>query len=156
MTEESNNKIEEFGQFIKKSRQEQKIEIYDICRKLNIKEKNIIDLEEGNWRSFDKKLYVVGLIKSYSKLLRIDEKIIDQRMSTLSFDSNTTNKTHQLVNIGEHRDLSPDKKTFVNFVILSSILFAIFLLILGNNLSKSNLITNQEIIEKINNANENF
>lgn len=143
MTEES------FGNLIKRKRQEHNISIDEICKKLNIKNSDFQLAEQDQWQILEKRLYIHGLISSIAKILQIDSETLKYYSKTLPIKSNTQNKKHQLVNIGENLDLSPDKKTFLNFSIASTLIFLIFLIIFNLISDKSDTLNHEVISQKL-------
>lgn len=153
MTDDLNNSQEEnFTEFLTKRRQELNIEISEICKRLNVKSSEIQALENQNWDFFKKSIYLNGFIYSYLKILKIDEKIINEKIKNLPIPSNVKNTQHKLVNIGENLDLTPDKNIFLNFLILSIILFLVSLGIYNFKGKNIKLISPQNLIEKIDNG----
>jgi cytoskeletal protein RodZ len=155
MTEEQKKSQDELslGQLFKAKREFLKIETHEICSTLNIKTRDIEAVENDDTSNLSTHLYIPGLIRSYAKFLKIDPKIIEERIKSLSLKSNTDNKKHLLINIGEHLEITPDRNMFFNMVVVS-ILFFLVLLSLYNSLeNKSDLITNKDIILELENSN---
>lgn len=113
------------GALLKSKRRDLEIEVENISEQLNIGPDIIRNLEEENWHLINKNLYLTGLILSYSKILMIDRKLVDSKIKNLNIKSNIHNKDHQLVNIGENLDLTPDN----NISQLSIIVFILLTLI---------------------------
>ncbi len=150
MTDDLNNSQEEnFTEFLTKRRQELNLEISEICKILNVKNSEIQALENQNWDFFQKSIYLNGFIYSYLKILKIDEKIINEKIRNLPIPSNVKNTKHKLVNIGENLDLTPDRNIFLNFLILSIILFLLFLGIYNFKEKNTKLFSTQNLIAKI-------
>jgi cytoskeletal protein RodZ len=151
MTEPNNSPTENIislGKILQQKREDLKLEIKQAATFLNIKEAALLAIENDEINTLqDKRLYAYGLVRSYAKFLKIDEKIIEEQIKLLHFKSNVENKKHLLLNIGEDDKLSPTKDDFFNFLLISILLFLILLSIYSINSSK-NSISNQEIISK--------
>ncbi len=137
------------GKLLQKKREELSLDVKKISSQLNIKIKYIAAIEAEDWQNLDKNLYVAGLILSYAKLLKLDENLINEKIRTLPIESNVNKKKHQLVNIGENLDLTPDKDVFFNFLIASLLLFFILLTVMSSKEDKTDLVTNSFVIEKM-------
>ncbi len=137
------------GKLLQKKREELSLDVKKISSQLNIKIKYIAAIEAEDWQNLDKNLYVAGLILSYAKLLKLDENLINEKIKTLPIESNVNKKKHQLVNIGENLDLTPDKDVFFNFLIASLLLFFILLTVMSSKEDKTDLVTNSFVIEKM-------
>ena len=94
-----------------------------------------------------------GLIRSYAKFLKIDPKLIEEKIKVLPIASNTENKKHQLLNIGESDQLSPDKNTVFNFLLISILLFLVLLSLYNSFENNDALITNEKLIHELENIN---
>lgn len=139
------------GEVLKEKRQELRMEISDVSAYLRIKVSDILAIENNEISRLAKHLYAPGLIRSYGKFLKIDDKIIEEKIRLLSFKSNTENKKHLLVNIGENIELTPDKDSVFNFLLISVLVFLVLLSIYNSSENKSDLITNQKLIEELEN-----
>jgi len=134
------------GQILKEKRQKLGIEISDVCAALRIKKHDIEAIENNDLAGITKHLYLPGLIRTYAKFLKIDQQEIEEKTRLLPIKSNTDNKKHQLLNIGENIELTPDKDSFFNFLLISILLFLVLLSLYNSIEDKSGLITNQSII----------
>lgn len=141
------------GKILREKRQELKIEISEVSAYLRVKKHDVEGIENDDLASITKHLYVPGLIRSYAKFLKIDQKIIEEKIKSLPIKSNTENKKHQLLNIGENTELKPDKDSFFNFLLISILLFLVLLSIYNSYENKSSLITNQDLILELENVN---
>ncbi len=142
------------GNLLKEKRLFLKMEISEISSYLKVKNADILAIEEAKLMEVSKHSYALGLIRSYAKLLKIDPKIIEEKIKLLPITSNTSNTEHQLINIGENTDLSPDKDSVFNFLLVSILLLLILFSLFNSYETKSGLIIDQEIVsklEKINN-----
>lgn len=150
------NKIN-IGQQLKYNREKSNIEIVEICNRLNVKMQDVTAIENEDWDFLKSKSYALNLIISYSRLLKIDEKLLTEEIKKLPINVDIKNSSHKLVNIGENLDLTPEKKDFVRFLTYSILLFIVFLVIFNiNNIKKLNHQTLIEKSDKIigNNKNE--
>ena len=125
MTEEQKQFLDELslGQLFKAKREFLKIETNEICNSLHIKKRDIEAIENDETSNLSTHLYIPGLIRSYAKFLQIDPKIIEERIKRLSLKSNTDNKKHLLINIGEHLEITPDHNMFFNMAVISILFF---------------------------------
>jgi len=141
------------GELLNQSREKLEIEIKEVANFLKVRPNDIKLLENNDIEKIAKNIYIPGLIKSYGKYLKINNKIINEKIQELALRSNIEVKKHTLINLGDDRSLSPSKNFFYNsmivFVVLS--LFFILLFILEH---KNELINTKNIIsdiQKINN-----
>jgi cytoskeletal protein RodZ len=114
------------GKLLKQRRQELNITIPEVSSRLKIKPRDIEEIENNSGKSMKSKLYLTGFIRSYGKLLKIDEPIIEEQIKSLKIKSNTSNKKHRLLNIGQDQ-LMPDKKIVNNATVIFISLFMILL-----------------------------
>ncbi len=153
MKTEENQQIAEnsLGQILREKRQFLKMEIVEISTYLKIKSRDIEAIENDDLKHIAKHLYVPGLIRSYAKFLKIDLKLIEEKIKVLPIASNTENKKHQLLNIGESDQLSPDKDSVFNFLLISILLFLVLLSLYNSFQNNDALITNQKLIHELEN-----
>ncbi len=64
------------GEILKKERHDKGLLLSDIEKKIKVREKYLKALEENNWNFFSSKIYIIGILKNYSKLLGLDQKKI--------------------------------------------------------------------------------
>ncbi|MFM8186554.1 MAG: hypothetical protein ACKN9I_06465, partial [Alphaproteobacteria bacterium] len=110
--------------------------------------------ENNEIDKIEKNIYVVGLIKSYGNFLKINEKIIENKIQDLGLKSNIENKRHTLINIGENRDLSPANELLFNAIIASIFIIIFSLVVINIFNTQRNIISSESIIndiQKINN-----
>lgn len=62
------------GEILKNQRLKKNLQFLDIEKKLKIRAKYIQAIEKNDWEVFSSKIYIIGLIKNYSRLLELDEK----------------------------------------------------------------------------------
>lgn len=137
------------GEVLKERRQYLRMEIEDVAVYLRIKPHDILAIENDEVSRIAKQLYAPGLIRSYAKFLKIDEKTIEEKIKSLAFKSNTENKKHLLLNIGENIELTPSKDSFFNFLLISILAFLVLLSIYNSYEDKNSLITNQDLITNL-------
>lgn len=141
------------GELLNQSREKLEIEIKEVANFLKVRPNDIKLLENNDIEKIAKNIYIPGLIKSYGKYLKINNKIINEKIQELSLRSNVEVKKHTLINIGKDQELSPNKEVFFNVAILCIILL-IFFIIFFSLENKNELINTKNIIfeiEKINN-----
>ena len=114
------------GEILRQKRRELKITVPQVSAKLNVKPCDIEEIENNSGKLMSRKLYLTGFIRSYAKLLKIDELVIEEKIKSLKIKSNTSNKKHQLFNIGTNQ-LMPDKKIINSATIIFVSLFLILL-----------------------------
>ena len=136
-------------QILLNKRQELSLEAEDVATYLKIKLRDVEAIESGNLDKMSGRLYVPGLIRSYGKFLKIDGKLIEQKIKLLPIESNVNNKKHQLINIGENIDLTPTKDSLVNFLVISALLFLTLLSIYNFYENKSAAIDSDSLVEEL-------
>ena len=101
------------------ARKKKKLTIKDVSNSLKVKELDIKNLENDNIKNMQP-IYINGLIKSYGKLLKIDDQIIYHNTKNI-FNQNIKNST-----IGKIRKSDRDYRAN-NKLIIYSIVILIFL-----------------------------
>ncbi|MDX2083613.1 MAG: helix-turn-helix transcriptional regulator [Rickettsiales bacterium] len=137
------------GQILREKRQKLKITIADAALYLKIKSRTIEAVENDDLAKIIKQLYVPGLLRSYAKFLKVDLRIIEEKIKLLHIEPNTNNKNHQLLNIGENIDLTPDKDVFLNFLIVTILLFFTLLAIYNFSENRTVLISSESLVEEL-------
>ncbi|MFM7620900.1 MAG: helix-turn-helix domain-containing protein [Alphaproteobacteria bacterium] len=137
------------GEILKLKRQKLHIEIPTACDFLKVKSRDLIAIENNEIDKISKNIYAPGLIKSYAKYLKINQKTIEHKIKEHHFKSNTENKKHILVNIGEHLELTPKKELFVNCLVISLIIFIFSLSIFSIKNKHQIALGTNEIIDEI-------
>jgi cytoskeleton protein RodZ len=140
------------GQILKEKRQNLKMEISEISTYLKIKSYDIEALENDDINAVTKHLYVLGLIRSYARFLKIDPREIEEKIKILPVKSNTDNKTHQLINLGESTIITPSRDSFFNFLLISILLFLVLLSIYNSIENHGASITNEGLIHELENT----
>lgn len=62
------------GEILKKEREKKGLTTDDIEKLLRVRKKFLTALEENNWDAFSSKIYIIGLLKSYAKVLNISSE----------------------------------------------------------------------------------
>ncbi len=137
------------GELLRQKRQDLHIEISHIASSLKIKAHDIEAIEDEEWSSITKHVYKSGLIRSYAKILKVDMATIEDRIRILPFESNTKNQKYRLLNIGEEVAIAPNRDMFLNFLLISVLLFLALLAIYNAAEKKTKLLTNQELISEL-------
>lgn len=111
------------GKILQKQRLKKNLTLKDIEKKLKVREKYLKALEEENWNFFSSKVYIIGLIKNYSKLLDLEE----QKM--LAFFRRDYEKKEE-IKFKEKissKYLNPESQQFIkNILILISLFFLLY------------------------------
>lgn len=155
INKDDNNDFEQLslGELLRLSREKAKIDIMQVANFLKVRSGDINLLENNDIEKIAKNIYIPGLIKSYGKYLKINTKIINEKIQELSLRSNIDVKKHMLLNVGDSKNLSPSKEIFFNSLVASVILFLFFIIFFSLE-HKNDLINTENIIsdiQKINN-----
>jgi cytoskeletal protein RodZ len=141
------------GDLLRLTREKAEIDIKEIATFLKVRSNDIKLLENNDIEKIAKNIYIPGLIKSYGKYLKINSKIINEKIQELSLRSNIEVKKHTLINLGDDRNLSPSKNLYFNSVFMFVTLL-LFLIIFFSLEHKKEFINTKNIIsdiQKINN-----
>ena len=141
------------GDLLRLTREKAEIDIKEIANFLKVRSNDIKLLENNDIEKIAKNIYIPGLIKSYGKYLKINSKIINEKIQELSLRSNIEVKKHTLINLGDDRNLSPSKNLYFNSVVMFVTLL-LFLIIFFSLEHKKEIINTKNIIsdiQKINN-----
>ena len=150
-----NNDFEQLslGELLRLTREKAEINITEVANFLKVRASDIELLENNDIEKIAKNIYIPGLVKSYGKFLKLNTKIINEKIQELSLRSNIDVKKHMLLNVGDSKNLSPSKEIFFNSLVASIILFLFFILFFSLE-RKNDLINTENIIsdiQKINN-----
>lgn len=124
----------------------------DIIKASNFLKVRLFDLnavENDEINKINKNIYAPGLIRSYGKFLKIDEKLIEEKIKELSFRSNIDNKKHILVNIGEHLELTPKKELLYNTSLIAFFLILTIFIISSIYSNKIIMFKTSDILNEI-------
>ena len=64
------------GEILKNQRIKKNLSLLDISKQLKVKDKYLSALENNNWNFFESRVYIEGLIKTYSRFLGLNYKKI--------------------------------------------------------------------------------
>ncbi len=112
------------GAILKQYRQINNIQISDISNLLKVKESDIIDLEKGNIHSSRSSIYIHGLIRSYGELLKIEPKLIKEKIKDLSETYNVKSDIN-IVDSKSNIHYFPDVKLTIYSIVILIILYMI-------------------------------
>lgn len=138
------------GSTLKARRESLKMTLNEISSALKVKKGDIIALEQDKTDSITKHLYLIGFIKSYGKILKISDEIIEEKIKDLNIDCNTKNKKHQLLNLEQNNKNSPNKDNIINAILILAMLY--LLLISFGQFRSQNLAITDLIIKQLNQA----
>lgn len=62
------------GSLLKNKREQKKISLIDVERRIKVRAKFIAALERDEWDVFSSKIYIAGILKSYSQFLGLDHR----------------------------------------------------------------------------------
>ncbi len=141
-----------FGEILRNKREELRMEIAEVSSHLRIKSADIEAIEGDEIVKITTNIYIPGLLRSYAKFLRIDEKIIEEQIGLLQLKSNVDNREHLLVNIGESDHLTPDKNFSFQATIIVFLLILLLFPIYNRSANKGDFITNPDLISQLNDA----
>jgi len=137
------------AEILKTKRLELGMEISEAASYLKIRVQDIEAIENDDHGSITKHLYILGAIRSYAKLLKIDQNILEEKIKFFTVESNVNNKKHKLINIGENLDLKPTRDQFFNFLLISILLFLVLLSLYNFFETNNNMITMDNLLEEI-------
>ena len=135
------------GKILQEARIAKNIEIAKICSYLKVKPHDIEEIEQKEIKSCN--TYKIGLIRSYAKFLKIENDVIEEKIKNISVDLNTSKKKHQLVNIGEDIEPTPNREMFANFIVISLLVFILFLLIYNIYENNSRPVRTGKLVNKV-------
>ena len=137
------------GDYFREKRKSLGIDQHTASNYLRVRVRDISAIEKNEIEKISKNIYAPGFIRSYGKYLKIDTKYIEHKIKEYSFRSNTENKKHILVNIGEHLELTPTRELYVNGSLISLFIFVSFLAI-SSFINKTKELNNTStIIEEL-------
>lgn len=61
------------GEILKRERFRKKISLKDVEKNIRVREKFLVAIEQNDWKPFSSKVYISGVIRSYSLFLGLDE-----------------------------------------------------------------------------------
>jgi cytoskeletal protein RodZ len=134
------------GEILKTKREELKITVEEVSRNLKVKTRDIIALEQNSPSIINSHLYLAGFVKSYAKMLKIKDEVIEEHLKNLTNSCNTQNKKHQLVNLDDEENKSPSRDDLVNAILIFTMIYLLlisFSQFKTQNLAITDLIINQ-------------
>lgn len=137
------------SEILYQKRQELKIDIDEAALYLKIKKSDIEAIENGDFNNVTTHLYLLGTLRAYAKFLKIDQEIIAPKITAINVKSNVENKKHQLINIGENLDLKPTNHQFINFLLISILLFLVMIFLFNFYSDKNQFINTKNIVEEL-------
>jgi cytoskeleton protein RodZ len=73
--------FQEIGQILADARKEQNLTITQVASKIHIRQRYLIDLEEGQLADLPGRVYILGFIRTYARLLNLDGEELIRRVS---------------------------------------------------------------------------
>jgi cytoskeleton protein RodZ len=73
----------EVGQVLTAARNEKKMTIWQVADQIHIRQQHLADLEEGRLDNLPGRVYILGFIRTYARLLDLDGEELIRRVSTL-------------------------------------------------------------------------
>lgn len=73
----------EVGQILAEARKEQNLTIQQVANKIFIRQRYLKDIEEGDLTDLPGRVYILGFIRTYARLLNLDGEELIRRMSNL-------------------------------------------------------------------------
>src|SRR3989344_2277457 len=64
------------GEILREERLIKGLQLRDIEKQTRVREKYLRAIEENNWNFFSSKIYIIGILKNYSRILGLDSKRI--------------------------------------------------------------------------------
>lgn len=64
------------GKLLKDAREKKKISLRDVEKRIKVRERFIHALENDKWNTFTSRIYIIGILKNYSRFLGLDERKI--------------------------------------------------------------------------------
>ena len=144
---------ENLGYLLRNKREQVKLDILEISKILKVRVIDINFLENNQIENISKNIYIPGFIISYAKILKIEQKLIENKIQELSFRPNIDNKKHILVNIGEYKDLNPNKEVIINSSLIFIILFLSTLFYYNYQIKSKSYINHQYLIKELSQVN---
>jgi cytoskeleton protein RodZ len=73
----------EIGQILAQARKEQNLTIKQVASKIHIRQRYLIDIEEGLLSDLPGRVYILGFIRTYARLLNLDGEELIRRVSMI-------------------------------------------------------------------------
>jgi cytoskeleton protein RodZ len=75
--------FKDIGQTLAQARREQNLTIKQVAAKIHIRQRYLLDLEEGHLEDLPGRVYILGFIRTYAKLLSLDGEELIRRINRL-------------------------------------------------------------------------
>lgn len=75
--------FQEVGQVLASARKEKKLTIWQVAAQIHIRQQYLADLEEGRLYDLPGRVYILGFIRTYARLLELDGEELIRRVSTM-------------------------------------------------------------------------
>jgi cytoskeleton protein RodZ len=73
----------DIGQVLAEARREQNLTIQQVAEKIHIRQQYLVDLEEGQLSDLPGRVYILGFIRTYARLLNLDGEELIRRLKEL-------------------------------------------------------------------------
>jgi cytoskeleton protein RodZ len=137
------------GEFLKTNRESLKISIEEVSHNLKIKPRYIIALEQDSFNLMTEHPHFAGFVKSYAKMLSIEDNIIEEYLKNTTYSYDTKNNKHPLLNLNNEQTKNPSKDDLINAILIFTMIY--LLLISFSQFKTQNLAPNLTITDLINN-----
>ena len=133
------------GYILIKGREAANISIASLASQLNLDESQLIDLENNQYENLGPEIFVKGYIKSYCKLLDLDENEVMQ--SYQSSTHNSKEKEMQSFSNRFEKETHDSRLMIVSYIVLSIVLGSSGILWWQNQNSKDEVVINTPEVE---------
>lgn len=140
------------GKILKNHRESLGMTIDQVSNNLKIKAKDIKSLEQGSMNFLASPYYAIGFIRSYGRLLKLDDSIINSEVKLLMIEAGLDNTRHGSVNFDYLDIKAPSKELFYKSLLVIAILYLIFIIFYQFN--HHDFITTEAIISELNKIEE--
>ena len=120
--------METVGEFFKRARKSQKIDLNTVSQDLKISESFLGDIENNQFPSYINVTFLIGHIRSYAKYLNLDEKLLIENFKIqISFDGNNLNNEMRKPNTPVIQFSFFKTLSFVSIIAISSSFYFLFI-----------------------------
>ncbi len=138
------------GETLRDRREELKLTVEQVGGILKVKAEDIRSLEQDSLHLISEHLYLIGFVKSYCRLLKLKDELIEEYLKNITKSCNTKNQKHQLINLDLEADKNPNKDQLINALIIFVMIY--LLLIAFSQFKSQNLAITDLIINRLNNS----
>ena len=133
------------GEELKQRREEQKLTLKEVSEKLKIHQKDIGFLEDNSFEKMTKHIYLSGLVRSYCKLLKIENDLTQKYVEAASQFPGEEKSKRRLLNFNQRSNQNPSKEHLLNALLILIITYLILIFLSGSDLNSqiTDLIINQ-------------